>query len=122
LGGGDLSSSDLAKLHVAALTAPYAPGKRFLATGGFLWMTDIARILREGLGERAAKVPRKLLPDWAARALALVMPQLRMFVGDLGQRRDVDASSARELLGFAPRPARETLLDCTETLLAAHVA
>ncbi|WP_222950594.1 NAD-dependent epimerase/dehydratase family protein [Sphingomonas sp. JC676] len=113
---------DLAKLHIDALTAPEAPRKRFLATGEFLWMTDIARILREGLGERAAKVPDKVLPNWAVRALALFMPQLRMFAGDLGQRRDVDTSLARDLLGFAPRPARETLIDCAETLLAADVA
>jgi len=110
---------DLAAAHVAALTVPGAPGRRFLATGEFLWMADIARILREEIGARAAKVPQRVLPDWAVRALALFVPQLRMFAGDLGQRKEIDASSARELLGFAPRPARETLRDCAETLLAA---
>ena len=108
---------DLAAVHVAALTSPQAPGQRFLATGHFMWMPDIARVLRDGLGQAASKVPRKILPDAMVRVLALVMPQLRMFVHDLGQRRDADNGKARGELGFDPRPARETLLDCARSIL-----
>jgi hypothetical protein len=30
--------------------------------------------------------------------------------------------ASSEMLGFAPRPARETILDCAESLLASHPA
>lgn len=43
---------DVVDVHVRAMTSPHAAGERFLATGEFLWMADMARILREGLGER----------------------------------------------------------------------
>jgi dihydroflavonol-4-reductase len=111
---------DLAAVHVAALTAPQAPGQRYLATGNFMWMPDIARVLRDGLGRAAAKVPRKVLPNAMVRVLALAMPQLRMFVSDLGQRRDADNGKARGALGFDPRPADATLLDCARSIERPH--
>jgi nucleoside-diphosphate-sugar epimerase len=109
---------DLAKAHVAALTAPDAPGERFLCTGTFLWMPEIARILRDGLGDQGDKVPTKVLPDWLIPPLSIMMPQLRMFRHDIGQRRDADDSRANTILGFEPRPAEETLLDCARSLIA----
>ncbi|HZZ48858.1 MAG TPA: hypothetical protein VFE65_18420, partial [Pseudonocardia sp.] len=40
---------DLADLHIRAMTAPEAAGQRFLGTGEFIWMVEMARILRENL-------------------------------------------------------------------------
>ena len=108
---------DLAAAHVAALTAPQAPGERFLCTGHFLWMPEIAQILRGGLGADGAKVPTRVLPDSLVYLLSLFMPQLRMFRHDIGQRRDADNSKARTLLGFESRPAAETLIDCARSLI-----
>lgn len=120
LGFSVVDVRDLAAAHVAALTAPAAPGQRFLCTGHFLWMPEIAAILRGGLGADGAKVPAKILPDRLVRLLALFMPQLRMFRHDLGQRREADDGKARAILGFAARPAAETLLDCGRSLIAAR--
>jgi nucleoside-diphosphate-sugar epimerase len=108
---------DLAAAHVAALTAPQAPGERFLCTGHFLWMPEIAQILRSRLGSDGAKVPTRVLPDSLVYLLSLFMPQLRMFRHDIGQRRDADNSKARTLLGFESRPAAETLIDCARSLI-----
>jgi dihydroflavonol-4-reductase len=110
---------DLASAHVAALTAPQAPGERFLCTGHFLWMAEIARILRDGLGADGARVPIKVLPDYLVHVLALFMPQLRMFRHDIGQRRDSDDSKAHAMLGFHSRLPAETLIDCARSLLEA---
>jgi nucleoside-diphosphate-sugar epimerase len=109
---------DLAALHVMALTAPEAAGQRFIAAGEFLWMADIARHLRERLGRAAGKVPRRELPNAVARFLALFSPQLRSLAPELGRRNDLTAQKARRLLGFAPRPAADTIADCAQSLLA----
>ena len=109
---------DLAALHVRAMTAPAAAGERFVATGDFLWMSEIAGTLRERLGARAGRVPRRTLPDPLVRALALVTPELRSITPLLGQKRLFSSAKARRTLGFDPRPATTTVVDCAESLLA----
>lgn len=108
---------DLADLHIRAMTSPEAPGERFLAVGDFMWMEEIARILRVRLGERAGKVPTRRLSDVVFRGLALFIPQLRMFTPDLGRRNETSSEKARRALGFSPRPATTTIIDCAESLL-----
>jgi dihydroflavonol-4-reductase len=108
---------DLAAVHVRAMAAPQAAGERFLATGDFMWMRDIAATLRDRLGARAAKVPTRALPDFAVRLLSLFIPQMRMLTPDLGRRNEVTSEKAKRLLGFAPRPATTTVVDCAESLL-----
>lgn len=109
---------DLALAHVEAITAPEAPGQRFLCTGHFLWMPEIARLLREGLGREGARVPSKVLPDWLVGPISIFLPQLRMFRHDVGRRRDADNSRAQRMLKFNPRPATDTLIDCARSVLA----
>src|SRR5262249_5118791 len=102
---------DLAALHVRAMTMPAAANERFLPTGELIGMRDIAPALRDTLGARAAKVPRRELPNWLVRGLALLVPLLRGLVPELGRRNDVTSAKAQRVLGFAPRPAAATIAD-----------
>lgn len=108
---------DVADLHIRAMTAPEAVGERFIAVGGFLWMSEVAAEIRDRLGDRAARVPRRTLPDLALRALARVSPELRGVVPMLGRRYVHTSAKARTVLGWAPRPATETVVACAESLL-----
>jgi nucleoside-diphosphate-sugar epimerase len=108
---------DLAALHVRAMISPEAAGQRFLAAGEFMWMKDIAATLRSTLGDRARKVPTRDLPDFVFRLLSLFVPQMRMLARDLGRRNEVTTEKARRILGFAPRPATTTVVDCAESLI-----
>jgi nucleoside-diphosphate-sugar epimerase len=57
-GMGYVDVRDVADLHLRAMTDPAAAGERFLAIAGHsLRLVDIARILRDRLGEHAAKAP-----------------------------------------------------------------
>lgn len=107
---------DLAELHIRAMTAPQAAGRRFLAVGDFLWMADIARVLRANLSARAARTPARPMPDLVFRLAALFRPQLRFFTPDLGRKHAMDAGNARRVLGFEPRPGAETVVDCARSL------
>lgn len=109
---------DLAHLHMVAMTAAAAGGQRFIAAGEFMWLEDIARILRTSLGPRAAHVPRRRLPAIAARIGGLFNPQLRAMAPMVGRRNPLSAEKARSQLGFAPRPAAQTIIDCADSLLA----
>ena len=109
---------DVADLHLRAMTHPAAAGQRFLCTNDFLWMAEIAEVLRAHLPDRAAKMPRRRLPDWLVRLAALFDPVTGGVTFELGVRRDCDSSRARELLGFAPRSNREAIIATADSLLA----
>ena len=109
---------DLADLHIRAMTVPEAAGERFIAAGEFMWMEDIARTLREGLGQRAARTPRRRLPNVVVRLLLPFLPQLKGLAPLLGRRFMLTSAKARRVLGFSPRPAAETVVDCAESLLS----
>lgn len=107
---------DLAELHVRALIAPEAAGHRFIAVGEFMWMAEIAGLLRSRLGQRGARVPSRTLPNFVVKLLLPFMPQLRGLAPLLGRRFPLSSEKARRVLGFAPRPAAETIIDCAESL------
>ena len=48
---------DIAALQLLAMTTPSATGQRFIGSCDFYWMADIAKILKQGLGDKARKVP-----------------------------------------------------------------
>ncbi len=108
---------DLADLHVRAMLSPGAAGQRFLAAGEFMWLKDIAAALRSRLGDRARNVPTRALPDVVVRLAALFVPQMRMLLRDLGRVNRLTTEKAKRVLGFSPRPATTTVVDCAESLL-----
>lgn len=110
---------DLADLHIRAMTEPAAAGQRFIAMGEALWYRDMAEALRARLGPRAARVPIADMPDLVFRGLAAVNPQMKALLPLLGRTQPFSTEKARAILGFAPRPARETIGECGESLLAA---
>jgi nucleoside-diphosphate-sugar epimerase len=109
---------DVAQLHILAMTSPFASGQRFLGAGTFLWYTDIARILRDGLGEDADRVPMRRMPDFAVKVLARFDSQVAMVRSELGLTRLVDSSKAREVLGWQTRDVERTILDTAASLLS----
>jgi nucleoside-diphosphate-sugar epimerase len=110
---------DLADLHIRAMESPEAAGERFIALGEALWYGDVAAILRARLGAAAAKVPTAAMPDLVARGLAAVSPQMKALLPLLGRTQAFSTGKACRVLGYAPRPAAETIAECGESLLAA---
>jgi dihydroflavonol-4-reductase len=117
LGFGFVDVRDVAALEVGALTAPEAGGQRLIAAGTFLWLAEVAAILRERLGADASKVPRRGVPDFVVRALSLFDPGIRSVVGDLGEKVTFSQENAEQRVGWTPRPVEETLVDCARSLL-----
>jgi dihydroflavonol-4-reductase len=109
---------DLAAAQALAMTSPEAGGERLIATNEFMWMADIARELRAGLGPRAAKVSTRVLPNAAVRLAAKVDASLRNITLTLGRRHAFSSAKAQRMLGWQPRPGARTVVDCAESLLA----
>lgn len=107
---------DLADMHIRAMEAPGAAGQRFIIMGDALWYGDIAQVLRERLGDKAAKVPTAKMPDVAFKGLAMVNPQMKALLPLLGRTQAFSTEKARSLLGYAPRPVADTVADCGATV------
>jgi dihydroflavonol-4-reductase len=117
LGFGLVDVRDVADLELRAMTAPEAGGERFIAATEFLWMAEIGAILRERLGEAAAKVPTRTIPNLLVRGMALFDPGIRSVVDGLGRRTDLSSEKARSVLGWAPRPIADTIAETGESLI-----
>ncbi|OLR93174.1 NAD-dependent epimerase/dehydratase family protein [Actinokineospora bangkokensis] len=109
---------DVAAAHLLAMTAPEAAGQRFLlSTGPALAMGDIGALLRARLGDAAAKVPTRTLPDFAVRLGARFSPRLRQAVPDLGYARRTSNDKARRLLGWHPGDPGDAIIAAAESLV-----
>ncbi|MFI6347494.1 NAD-dependent epimerase/dehydratase family protein [Streptomyces sp. NPDC050560] len=120
LGGLIVDVRDIADLHVDALAEPGAAGQRLIAGGDFLWLRDIALLLRERLGDEASKVRTRRMPDALVRLAGRFNPAMAFMAASIGRRPRVDASRVEELLGWRTRAVEETLLDTARAILAAR--
>jgi dihydroflavonol-4-reductase len=107
---------DLAQLHLLAMTVPAAAGQRFIGASDFYWMKDMAKILKEELGDKARKVPSIPFPDFLVRVFAIFDPVVRGRLFELGKCRLVSSGKSRRMLGWTTRPARETILETARSL------
>jgi dihydroflavonol-4-reductase len=117
LGFSFIDVRDVAALEVGAMTAPEAAGQRLIAAGTFLWLSEVAEILRAQLGADARKVPKRGVPNIVVRAIALFDPEVRSVVGDLGKKTTYSLASAERRVGWSPRPVKESIVDCANSLL-----
>src|ERR1700722_4139165 len=86
---GVVDVRDVADLHLRAMVHPAAKGERFLGVaGGFIWIRDIAKVLKDRLGEAAGKVPTRQLPNWLVRLAALRDPAVKQILPELGKQKN----------------------------------
>jgi nucleoside-diphosphate-sugar epimerase len=113
---------DVVDLHLRAMTMPEAKGERFIASTQFLWMSEIAAILRQELGPRAPKVPKRNVPSVVIRLMSVFDRSLRRVTPNLGRKRSFSSAKAQRVLGWAPRPVERSVVDCAESLIAKGAA
>ena len=77
----------------------------------------VCDVLRAHLGEAAARVPTREVPDSLVRALALVNPEARGILPDLGKVRRASNEKARRVLGWEPRSNEEAILATAQSLM-----
>jgi nucleoside-diphosphate-sugar epimerase len=118
LGFSVVDVRDLAMLQLLAMTTPSAAGQRFIGSSDFYWMADIAKILKQGLGDKARKVPTISIPDILVRAFAIFDPVARGQLYELSKCRQVSSEKARRMLAWTTRPVPETILDTARSSTA----
>jgi dihydroflavonol-4-reductase len=109
---------DIADLELRAMTAPRAAGQRYVGAGPFLTMIEIAKMLKERLGDRARRVATRRLPDLLVRLVGLFDREVRGQLFELGKVRRMSSAKAEKELGWSRRSVEETILDTATSLEA----
>jgi dihydroflavonol-4-reductase len=117
-----VDARDVAALQVKAMLAPEAGGQRFIAVAEFLWMAEVAAILRRELGDDAAKVPTRGVPNLLVRGMALFDPGIRSITNQLGKKLTYSSAKAETTLGWTPRPVEQTIAETGRSMVDLGVA
>lgn len=117
-GIGVVDVRDVARIHRFALEAPddRVRGERFAASNGFMWVEEMAKILRERIPDRARKVPTRRMPGFVMTMLAAFMPEMRQVKRNVGRVREVSGQHACEVFGFDYIPAADSIVDTVTSL------
>jgi nucleoside-diphosphate-sugar epimerase len=115
---GAVDVRDVVDLHIRAMTHPAAKGERFLAVAGdFIWMVDIAKLLKARMGAAAKRVPTLQLPNWVVRLAALREPAVKLILPELGKAKNGSNAKARRVLGWNPRSSEDAIVATAESLV-----
>jgi len=106
---------DCASIHVAAMTAPKAAGRRLMAGSNTLWFKDIAAILRNAYPD-VKKLPKSELSNFIVKAMALFDDRLKSITPDIGIFHEADTGYVSTMTGVIPRPAKEAILAAAASL------
>lgn len=99
--------TDVARMHVRAITAPGTGGKRIIGAAGFLWLAEMARILKAAYPHR--RIPIRTAPDTLIRLVGRFDRSIRSIVPLLGRHQELDNARARALLNLEFIPAAESV-------------
>ncbi|WAJ30838.1 NAD-dependent epimerase/dehydratase family protein [Antarcticirhabdus aurantiaca] len=113
---GIVDVRDVARAHVAALTATDAVGHRFILSGGTRSLLQLGAGIARAEPAYRRRVPRFALPDALVRAAAAVIPSVRTLVPDLGRGKQFDTAPAETILGLRFRPPEEAIAAMAKSL------
>ncbi len=107
---------DVAAIHVAAMIAENAGGRRLIAGKETLWFKDMANILRQAYP--AARLPKGELPNILLKLISVFDDRLKTLLADLGIFNEADSAYVSTITQVIPRPAKEAVLATAESLIA----
>ena len=111
---GYVDVRDVANAHVLAMQNSNSNGERFALAEKDLWYKDVAKVLRDNGFDKA---PTFNVPVWLAKILANFSKELKITLPYLGRVRSVkNTSKAKDILGWNPRPAEQSIIDIAEQM------
>ena len=99
---------DVAKAHVLALKSDSAAGQRFIVSEKALWLSDIAKILKNN---GFKKVHTIVAPNFLLGLLSLFLKDIALFKDRLGKSQITKSDNAKKLLEWKPGFVEDAIVD-----------
>ena len=103
---GIVDVRDVAKAHILAMKNTESDGERFIVSEKEMWMSDIANVLNAN----GYKAPTKNMPNVLLKTMALFKSDLKTISKMAGKQRDCNSTKAKDVLGWKPISAEESIL------------
>ena len=111
---GFIDVRDVAKLHVAAMTADGAVGKRFIASSDEpLHFKEVTGILKNAGYKRAST---RQAPKFLLKIMSLFDDQVKGLLPMVGERQTVANQETYQILGWDPTPMKQSLIETAESI------
>ena len=111
---GFIDVRDVAKLHVAAMTAAGAVGKRFIASSDEpLHFKEVTGILKNAGYKKAST---RQAPKFLLKIMSLFDDQVKGLLPMVGERQTVANEETYEILGWEPTPMDQSLIETAESI------
>ena len=108
---------DLADLHLNAMTAENAAGRRLIGAGDTLSMAEMGNILRNAFPVYDKKIPHRILPFFLVRLLSNFDRALKSVLPDMGVRPIADKTYVTEITGVKFRSSEEAVRAAGQSLI-----
>jgi len=108
---------DVVRAHRLAMETPHAVGKRYIAAGEQMWMGEIAALLHAHFGARGYRIPTRAMPYWMLWTTARFDRTVRLALDFVGVPINVSSARVHGELGWATRPAAESIQAAAESLV-----
>ena len=100
---------DVAVLHRLAFESADGAGRRFLCSSGFRWLKEMAHYLRKNFPAYQHKLSVRHMPSFLLKILSFFDGSITQYLPDIGLKKEMDISPARDLLGWTPRSPEEAI-------------
>ena len=99
---------DVARAHILALKSDNAAGQRFIVSEKALWLSDIAKILKNN---GFTKVPSIVVPNFLLGFLSFFLRDIALFKDRLGKSQITKSDKAKKLLDWKPAFVEKAIID-----------
>jgi dihydroflavonol-4-reductase len=94
------------------MTNSASDGERFIVSEKEMWLHESAKVLNDN----GYKAPTKVMPNWLVRFIAIFKGDMVAISKMVGKNRDCHSTKAKDVLGWDPRPAEESILDTAKQI------
>ena len=109
---GMVDVRDVAKAHILAMKNTASDGERFIVSEKEMWMHEAAKVLTDN----GYKAPTKNMPNWLLKIMAIFKSDMVTLSKMVGKKRDCHSTKSKDVLGWKPISAEQSILDTAKQL------